>query len=71
VGDATAAWMATQPRSLELDRNLDVYKAASVVTFPIASSSTNNDKWADYMESEIDPTIGEGFDELDKGIMIL
>lgn len=63
VGDTKAAWRETIPS--ESDRNFDCAKADATVAFP-----WNNAAWVDYLESEIETAVKQGFDVQSKGFTI-
>lgn len=63
VGDTKLAWRSTEPS--DSDRNFDSTRSDSVIGFP-----RNNAAWEEYLKSEIDTAIKQGFDVLDKGFTI-
>ena len=64
VGDTKATWRGTIPS--DSDRNFDSTKSDAVVAFP-----WNNAGWAEYLESEIETAVKQGFDVQSKGITIM
>ena len=56
-------WLKVQAK--EGDRNFDITRAESVVSFP-----RGNSDWTEYLESEFETAKGQGFDVLEKGFTI-
>ena len=64
VGDTRTSWNEVEP-VLEEDRNFDIKRADSVISFPRGNSA-----WADYLQSDIETASNQGFDVLQKGITL-
>lgn len=64
VGNTKEAWLNVQPQ--ESDRNFDRERANEIVAYPL-----NEMVWMEYLKSEIDTAVGQGFDVLEKGINII
>ncbi|KAG7352931.1 DUF3493 domain containing protein [Nitzschia inconspicua] len=63
--DTKKFWKEEVQPDHEFDKNFDISKADPVVAFPIG-----NNQWSDYLESEIETALGQGFDVLEKGITL-
>lgn len=64
VGKTQEFWKKVEALPEE-DRNFDISRSDSVVSFP-----KGNAAWADYLKSEIDTAVGQGFDVMEKGITL-
>lgn len=64
VGDTKLCWRETES-TLESERNFDSTRSDNVVGFPRGNSA-----WEQYLESEIDTAIKQGFDVVEKGFTI-
>jgi hypothetical protein len=64
VGDTREFWKTVDPLP-EQDRNFDISRADSVISFPRGAGA-----WEDYLKSEIETASGQGFDVLDKGLTL-
>ena len=63
VVDVKSAWRNAQPGPE--DRNFDSSRADEVIAFPLGFNM-----WNEYVESEIETALGQGFDVLNKGFTI-
>merc|ERR1712232_1181705 len=66
VGDTRAFWNNGVVALPETDRNFDISRADSVVSFPTGSNA-----WGDYLESEIETARTQGYDVLKQGITLM
>ncbi|KAL3918795.1 MAG: hypothetical protein SGARI_007365, partial [Bacillariaceae sp.] len=65
VKDTREFWRNQVQADAEVDKNFDISRADSVVSFPIG-----NNQWSDYLKSEIETAQTQGFDVLEKGITL-
>jgi hypothetical protein len=66
VGDTRAFWKNGVEATLaESDRNFDINRANNAISFPQGPNA-----WIDYLDSEIETAISQGFDVLQKGITV-
>lgn len=63
VSDSKSAWRDARPG--EKDRNFDSKRADEIIAFPLGLSM-----WDEYINSEIQTALGQGFDVLNKGVTI-
>jgi len=66
VGDTRAFWKDGVEATLtENDRNFDINRANDVISLPQGPNA-----WIDYLDSEIETALAQGFDVLQKGITV-
>ncbi|OEU16412.1 hypothetical protein FRACYDRAFT_239006 [Fragilariopsis cylindrus CCMP1102] len=65
VGDTRGFWTNGIEADPETDRNFDISKADSVISFP-----TGSNQWSEYLKSEIETAATQGYDVLEKGITL-
>lgn len=65
VGDTRSFWKNGVEADPETDRNFDISKADSVISFP-----TGSNQWSEYLKSEIETAATQGYDVLEKGITL-
>lgn len=63
VGDTKAFWRNI--KADYADRNFDPCRSDSVIAFPVG-----NGQWMDYLSSEVETALKQGFNVLDKGITL-
>ena len=64
IADTQEVWKNVEAG--EGDRNMDVTRANDILAFPL-----DNAAWAEYLQSEVDTAVGQGFDVLEKGVTII
>jgi Low psii accumulation1 / Rep27 len=65
MGDAKSFWKNVAADPDGGDRNFDPSRSDSVVAFPVGYG-----QWMDYLASEVDTALQQGFDVLEKGITL-
>lgn len=65
VGDTYGFWNGGVEPVTDVDRNFDISRADSVVSFPMGPTA-----WSDYLKSDIETALSQGFDVLEKGITV-
>lgn len=65
IGNTLDAWQSTTTADPEKDRNFDINRSNAIAAFP-----TGNDKWFEYLESEITTATSQGFNVMEKGFTI-
>jgi hypothetical protein len=66
VGDTRSFWIdGVEATVTENDRNFDINRANDAISFPQGPNA-----WVDYLDSEIQTALTQGFDVLEKGITV-